>query len=297
MIFKDIDRLLTIQKYGSFSKAADELYISRSALTQQMKQLETEVGFSIFDRNHKGVTLTKEGLYFLEKMQRIKTNYNETIEHCRQNQHTPRSIITIGMMPNLKSPFLSSICREFCRQYPMVDIQFRDYFPKDYAAKFQVKEFDISAEYFFNYIHDVKELKGKKIATISHSLQVVPDHPLASKASISFEDLRGQKLIMYRRGITKSEDLLRDYLLQHEPEITIIDIENYDSSLFTKCELENAVLLSYSLYEQSFSQFIHIPVTWDIPVELGFYCHKTCRPIVKDFITVAEQVLQEFNFS
>ena len=53
---------------------------------------------------------------------------------------------------------------------------------------------------------------------------------------------------MYRRGITKSEDMLRNYLLQHETEVTILDIDSYDGSLFTKCELEGAALLFYSVY-------------------------------------------------
>lgn len=297
MIFKDIDRLLTIEKYGSFSKAADELYISRSALTQQMKQLEKELGFSIFDRDHKGATLTREGSYFIEEMQRIRTNYDEAIHQCRQNQQTIRDTILIGMMPNLKSPFLTQICKEFCIRYPLVEIRFQDYFLRDYLVRFQNREFDISAEYFFNYIHTIKGLEMHKMFTATHKLQVVPEHPLANKSVIHFEDLRGHKLIMYRRGMTKSEDQLRDYIQQHEPEITIIDIESYDSSLFTRCMLDDAVLLSYSVYDQSFPQFVHIPAGWNIPVELGFCCHKNCRPIINDFLSVADEVLMNYHFT
>lgn len=290
MTFKDIDRLLSIEKHGSISKAADELYISRSALTQQMKQLEKELGFTIFTRDHTGICMTEEGSYLIEEMQKMRTNYEDTIQHCRQKQHDAQDSIVIGLMPNLKSAFLPDVCREFRRQHPKVQIQFKEYFLKDYAHKFQTREFDISTEYFYNYVHDIKGLCAKRLATISHTLLIVPDHPLAAKTSIGFEDLRRHKLIMYRRGITKSEDLLRDYLLQHEPEITILDIDSYDGSLFTRCELEDAVLLSYSLYGQSFPQFVSVPAAWDIPVHLGFYYYKDCRPVVKDFIKTAENM-------
>lgn len=294
MLFKDINRLLTIEKYGSFSKAADELFISRSALTQQIKQLEKELGFIIFDRNHKGVSLTKEGTYFINEIQQLQSGYDKTIDYCRRNQHMVQDFIVIGVMPNLKSPFLSIICKEFRQQYPLVEIRFRDYFLKDYEAKFKAKEFDISVEYFFNYNHSLKEIEGKKLLTTTHSLHVVPDHPLAHNKSIRFEDLRGHKLIMYRQGVTKSEDMLREYLQNNEPEITIIDINTYDSSLFTTCELDKAVLLTYSPYH--FSQFIQIPAAWNIPVELGFCYHKDRRPIVNDFIVVAESVIQTHSF-
>ena len=95
---------------------------------------------------------------------------------------------------------------------------------------------------------------------------------------------------MYRRGITKSEDVLRDYLLKHEPEIQVVDIDSYDSSLFTKCELEDAVLLSYALYDTNFPQFIHIPAAWNIPIHLGFCHHKNCRPIIREFLAVAKEL-------
>ncbi len=295
MIFKDIDRLLSIEKHGSISKAADELYISRSALTQQMKQLEKELGFTIFTRDHTGICMTEEGSYLIEEMQKIKTNYEDTIQHYRQKQHGARDSIVIGLMPNLKSPFLPNVCKKFRQQHPEVQIRFQEYFLKDYIYRFQAREFDISTEYFYNYIHDIKGLCAKRLATISHTLLVVPDHPLASKPSIGFEDLRGHKLIMYRRGITKSEDLLRDYLLYHEPEITILDIDSYDGALFTRCELESAVLLSYSLYDQSFPQFISVPAAWNIPVHLGFYYHRDCRPAVRDFIKTAENMFRTYK--
>ena len=289
-MFKDLDRLLTIKKHGSFSKAADELYISRSALTQQMKQMELELGFSIFTRDHKGVHLTNEGAFFLDEMQEMKTQYRSVLQHCRQMQHMTCDTIVIGVMPNLRSPFLSGVCKEFCRQYPRVEVKFRDYFPKDYLSKLQAKDFDITVEYFSNYIHDIAGLQTDELMTTSHSLQVVPGHPLATKSTIGFEDLRGHKLIMYRRGITKSEDALRDYLLKHEPDIRILDIESYDSSLFTTCELEDAVLLSYTLYDANFPQFIHIPANWNIPIHLGFCHHKNCRPVVSDFVAIAKEV-------
>ncbi len=100
---------------------------------------------------------------------------------------------------------------------------------------------------------------------------------------------------MYRRGITKSEDMLRNYLLQHETEVTILDIDSYDGSLFTKCELEGAALLFYSLYEQRFPQFVSVPAAWDIPVPLGFYYHRDCRPIVREFVKVAAKLFEEYE--
>lgn len=68
----------------------DRLYISRSALTQQMKQLEKELGFTIFERGHTGVALTREGAYLVERLQKMKADYEETVRYCREQRQPPR---------------------------------------------------------------------------------------------------------------------------------------------------------------------------------------------------------------
>lgn len=55
------DYLLTIEKCGSLNKAAQELYVSQPNLTSAIQSFEKEVGYSILDRNHKGVTFTEKG--------------------------------------------------------------------------------------------------------------------------------------------------------------------------------------------------------------------------------------------
>lgn len=286
---RSLERLFVIEKQGSFSKAADQLYISRSALVQWVKQQELELGFPIFYRDHRGVHPTEMGKHFLNEMQKLLRSYNNTIARCLSMQNKQGEKIIIGSMPNLTSFMIPKICAAFRREFPDVAIQFKDFFPGAYFQKFRSGAFDISVEYTSNYRFEDEDFTFLKLAEDRHCCMVAPSHPLAKKSVISFEDLRGEKLYMYKRGITKCDDQLRDYILKNEPEIEIVDIEVYDSALAATCELENAVLLYYSMYQHCVPSLVSIPTDWNIPIELGIGYHKNCRPIVSCFIEIAEE--------
>lgn len=98
---------------------------------------------------------------------------------------------------------------------------------------------------------------------------------------------------MYKQGIGKSEDLLRLYLNKYEPDIKIVDINSYDSSLITKCVLENAVVLLYTT--QSYPGLISIPADWDITIELGIGYRHNPNPEVANFLSLTEKMNQQMD--
>ncbi|MBQ9058832.1 MAG: LysR family transcriptional regulator [Atopobiaceae bacterium] len=66
-----IERLTMIARKGSFQKAANRLYLSSSALVQQVKKIEEDLGFDVFKRDYSGVTLTEAGKLYLDTTIRI----------------------------------------------------------------------------------------------------------------------------------------------------------------------------------------------------------------------------------
>lgn len=61
MYNRQLDTFIKVADCGSFSKAAEELYISSPALIKQINLLEDNLGFSLFERNHRGIKLTAAG--------------------------------------------------------------------------------------------------------------------------------------------------------------------------------------------------------------------------------------------
>ena len=139
-----------------------------------------------------------------------------------------------------------------------------------------------------NYYHNVDDLLFLPLKKVRQHIGVLHGSPLAKKRKLDFSDLRGHSLIMYSKGIGKAEDTLRAYIQKWEPEIRMIDIESYDSSLITKCMLEDAVVLLYTT--RSYPALISIPAAWDITIELGIGYHRNPDFEVQELLLLAEEM-------
>ena len=290
-----LKRIKTIAECGSFSKAADILYVTRSALVQQIKAVEEELGFKILERSPKGVRLTDAGEIIATDGERLLGDYLQMIQKCRSVAKANSESITFGIMPNLKSIAMLALCREYRREYPEAKITFKEFSPSDFFTAFTSREFDLCSEYMQCYHMPSDDIRFLALSPTKHCLEVAPDDELANLSTITFRDLRGRKLMLYRRGITKCDDELRDYLERHEPEIELIDIDSYDSSLTIRAELEQAVVISYAGYETSFGHFVAVPLEWDQPIELGIGYHRNCNAAVKNFLFEAIKLIDRDN--
>lgn len=74
-------------------------------------------------------------------------------------------------------------------------------------------------------------------------------HPLAQKKRLTFEDLRGQRLMLIKRNWSKYVDALREDLEENHPAVEIVDFAFYNLEVFNQCEHENALLMAVPQWE------------------------------------------------
>ena len=80
MTLQQLSYVIAISETGSFSRAAEKLYITQPSLTSAVKALEEELGIVLFNRSARGVTLTAEGLQFLPRAKQIDAQYQALLE-------------------------------------------------------------------------------------------------------------------------------------------------------------------------------------------------------------------------
>lgn len=125
MDVKQIKNILSIAEEGSISKAAEKLFITQSALNQQLLKLEHEVGVDLFTRNGRGVTPTYAGRIYLENAQKMLDIRDETYKILHDISNTKRGEISIAYTPERGSRTFSAIYPEFHEKYP--EITFKIY--------------------------------------------------------------------------------------------------------------------------------------------------------------------------
>ena len=291
-------RLLQIAQIGSLAKAADVLFVSRPALVQQVKAAEAKLGFAVFERTAKGVSLTPVGKVFLEEGAPIINEYEELHRKClRMTEEKPKTVI-IGTLPEVYSPLLLAGYKKFREKYPDVDVMLMQESAQDYFPAFLAGKFDIVSDYMFSLAKDLVANPSLKILSckpVQLNICVPNSSPLARLKTATVENLRGSRLMLHAPGLSKAEDRLRDYLERNEPSIQIADYVNYGHELLVQAEMENSILVCVRQYCLDIPHFTHIFMDWDFPVERGIIYKKNARPEVKNFIELLRQSVSEMD--
>ena len=135
---------ITVSKYESFSKAAEELYISQPAISRQIQNLEEELNVSLFARTGKNVTLTEEGKDLLPIAKTICASVEEMQKRATQLQRNQEINIKIGYPNMTVMEYLPKLLRAFSLDYPSVKINLINVMPIDNVRE-QLKNFCVDA--------------------------------------------------------------------------------------------------------------------------------------------------------
>ena len=132
-----------VAKTGSLTKAKQELFISQPAVSQAIKQLETQLGGKLFVRNAKGVTLTKEGVMMYEH---VKVAYDEIMlaeKLFTQMRGVPSGVVVISASDAIAKYLLPSHIVRFKAAYPDVTIRIINRPSQDTLAMLKAGKADV----------------------------------------------------------------------------------------------------------------------------------------------------------
>lgn len=162
---------------------------------------------------------------------------------------------------------------EFCGEYPQYKINIIHFEDDAYTLPTTYrtigKHFDIIAgpiltENWKDY-YRVLELGSYRFC-----FAVNRNHRLASRKTLSVEDLHGEKLVVVNGGRSAVIDEIRDFILRYHPEIKIKDISrHYDLEVFNRCEEIDAVLLTLEAWADVHPSLVTIPCDLNFTIPYG----------------------------
>ncbi len=191
-----IRSFIRVAECHSMSKAADEFFLSPSALKQQMDSLETEIGVKLFHRSPKGVTLTPSGEYFLEKCRGLIDEVGEILQETRKISSGSSSTVSVGFRHMKITDYL----------YP----EFLKWFLGEHSGT-EVTLVDLNQNSYDNVDVLLCDYVGSREFELACHLQDVPVqcvmnrlHPLARREALTVEDLKSQEVIIPPLPILKN---------------------------------------------------------------------------------------------
>jgi DNA-binding transcriptional LysR family regulator len=134
--------LIALSHNENISKAAEELNVTQSAVSQALKNLEGKVGFPIITRQGKSVTLTENGMRLAKVAKQYFKRIEETIEQIHLENHEIKGKLHVGSLYGLGKTWLSSRMLDFLSSYPELEVRLSMDFPETVIKKFEQHEID-----------------------------------------------------------------------------------------------------------------------------------------------------------
>ena len=189
-----IEYVLEVRSTMSMNKAAESLGVSQPTLSYQIKKLETELGFDIFSREGRGITLTPAGEQFCNSLFGIRLELRKTIEHCQNISGRFADNITVGLPERSVLRFLPEAIRLFSKEFPKVSVT-PMFIPYGDFGQFLSGSIDI--------IFSERGALGKNASILEHHiydsniyLVTRDDDPLTRLELIHEGDLQGRALMV-----------------------------------------------------------------------------------------------------
>ena len=272
MTTKQIDYCIELAHTLNFSRGADNMFVSQPTFSYQIRLLEEEVGFTIFERSGKGASLTPAGAQFVSFLTGMREDLKRAIEQGQNFSARYKDNISVCMMVRQALYFLPEAMRIFAEARP--DVQITPVFQYENSIeKFLQNEVDI----VFTLREQTRQVPGIQVHDLFESriyLITYKDDPLAEKNLIREEDLYGRTL-MVGGGSPLALRMVQHRLIS-SGKIDYFNSADHDTTL-TNVAAGRGVCLAPGFLNDHSGQFAWIPFDCDESFSCVLCTHKEDR--------------------
>lgn len=197
----DLGRLRTLRELSirkTMAAVSEALYVSPSAISQQLTLLEQEVGASLIERRGRGVALTAAGQVLVEHAERVFAELEIAKADIQRLENLVAGDIRVAAFPSVAAALMPSAIRNLKRQHPLLNIGFDEMEPEESLAALRTWQTDVAIIDDLNVVAGALD-PGIETATLIEDVFLVmmgKEHPLAAKGDLMLDDLRDESWVI-----------------------------------------------------------------------------------------------------
>ena len=211
-----------IIELGNFTKAAQAMNCTQSAVSQMVSSLEDELRIKLLNRSKNGITLTREGSVLYPHIQRLVYEYRNVKEHALQIRNLETGTIRIGTMGSISTHWLPILIAQFKQLHPAIEFVLLE---GDYVS---ISDWIKTGAVDFGFVnpdavHGIKTTPvkdGRMMAVLPHG------HPLALMDTVPLKELGKEPFILLEEG-NHSEPLIAFEGMGIKPKISYVIHDDY----------------------------------------------------------------------
>ncbi|MCM1441569.1 MAG: LysR family transcriptional regulator [Roseburia sp.] len=291
-----IETFIKVAESGSFSKAAEMLFISPPAVMKQINGLESRLGLLLFERTNHGLALTNAGKSFLQDAKYVMEYSSRAIEKAKDiDARENGQSIRIGTSVMTPAKFVMDMWSEIQQSTPALKIELIP-FENNSVNSVEIlknlgQHIDIVAGLYDDAFLEERQCKAAHLYDKQLLFAIPLAHKLNGKAKITMQDLSGKTVYLIRRGWNKYIDELRQDLTANG--VMIKDFEMFNLGAFNKAAQENLPIITVEGWEDVHPLLKIVRADWGYNIPFGILYSPTPSKQVKQFIGIVQKISRE----
>ncbi|MEN8990470.1 MULTISPECIES: LysR substrate-binding domain-containing protein [unclassified Acinetobacter] len=204
----------------NFTKAAQRMCTVQPSLSQQIKDLEQEVGVQLLMRTNRKVELTAEGQAFLKEARLSLEHAEKAMIDARQIAQLSKEQLNIGFVPVAEMKVFPYIMPNIRAQFPELKIHFHSLMDVDQISAVRKGEIDIA---FTRYVEESPDIEFVQIFTEPLALIVPKNSPVAEQRHISIKNMNNQDFIISdEHSSPELYRIIQDFFKQNKLNVNLV---------------------------------------------------------------------------
>ncbi len=193
MDIRTIKNFLKLTERLNYRRTAEDILLAQPALSRQIKQLEHELGATLFERTKRSVTLTESGKYFQKEMARLVPQWEAACLKTAQIERGEAGDIRIGHASSAMQSFLPRLLVEIKSHYPDLHVFLAEIANKDLIENLRQRTQDVG---FAPNIVPISDIASRVIYEENFVLILPENHPIDVDKPLNWADLKNEKFII-----------------------------------------------------------------------------------------------------
>lgn len=196
---RQLEYLIAAAETGSVTAAAARVYLSQSAVSTALTDLEEALGVQIFIRHPRGLSLTNVGQQVLTDARRLVAGMEDLRNSARESSESLAGKLVVGCYSTLAPILLPRVIADFTKNHPGVDLSFIEGSHTQMEERLRDGSMDLAIlyEYDFGKGHRAKDLAVTVVVATPPYIILPEQHELASRETLALKELAPQPLILF----------------------------------------------------------------------------------------------------
>jgi DNA-binding transcriptional LysR family regulator len=293
MELRHLRYFVAVAETENVSRAAAKLHVSQPGVSRQMRDLEEEIGFQLFERGAKSLRLTDAGKVFLGQARAVLQRADDAVRAARAVAQGAPSEIHVGYSPSLTVQILPQTLRHFQAKFPRVRVALHDLSTEETLAQLRSEKLQVGLM-VRPPGRTGRWLSFKELARYPMRVALSPIHPLARCKSLRLAQIAAEPLLAYsRKEYPEYHATLEKIFAPVRPKPRIAEEHDGVNGLIAAIESGSGLALVPSLLSCMVGARLKlIPVAEVTPeiIIVAAWKTKTAPPVVEQFIAAAASV-------